>query len=112
MAEKVQQFVRRADDVINSTEQVRGVLLRFKKAIVRQSRLMESGTPAVEALEAVNASVLRQELVDALDEFEAHRQQMRVAFIGVALEDSANLSDVARALGVSRQLVSRLAADI
>lgn len=112
MTDKVKHYVRRADDVIESIEQVRTALLRFKKAVVRESRLMEAGTPAVEALEAVDASTVRQGLVDALDELEAVRHEMRVAFIAVASAEGSSLSDVARALGVSRQLVARLAKEI
>ena len=112
MSKKVNEFAGRAERVIECTEQVRTALLGFKRAVARQSKLIGSGTPAVTALEDVNAAGIRQNLTDALAEFEALRYQMRVACIAVALDDGASLSDVARALGVSRQLVSRIAADI
>lgn len=111
MGDQAKQFYQRADDLVGATDRLRDTIVQFKKAFASQRRRMASGTPAVEALEAVNASVVRQELADAMEEFQTARQLVRAAFIAVALEEGSSLSDVARALGVSRQLVSRLAAD-
>jgi hypothetical protein len=112
MRDRTKEFRRRADDLVEATDRLRDAFLRFKKSFMTQTRRMESGTPAVEALESVNASVVRQELASAVEEFETSRYKVRLAFIAVALDQGANMSEIARALGVSRQLVSRMAADI
>lgn len=48
-------------------------------------------------------------MTSAIEEFEAARHTVRLGLIAVAQEEGSNLSDVARTLGVSRQLTSRLA---
>jgi hypothetical protein len=112
MDDRGKQYLRSADGVVTCIDELLGSLRRFKKAVSSQARRIEAGMPAVDALESVNATTIRQELVDAFDNFETLRHQMRVALIALALEEEASLSDVARALGVSRQLVSRIARDI
>jgi hypothetical protein len=112
MRDGSRQFRRRADDLIEATDRLRDAVVTFKKAFTMQARRIERGTPAVEALESVNASAVRQELASALEEFETLRYKVRVAFIALALDEGSSMSEIARALGVSRQLVSRVAADI
>jgi len=97
---------------VQCIDELVGTLRRFKNAVSTQARRIGTGTPAVAALESVNASTIRQEVADALDHLDALRHQMRVAFIALAVEEGASMSDVARTLGVSRQLVSRIARDI
>lgn len=112
MVDRGRQFHHESDGLLEAIDQLREALVGFKKAFAAQCRRMERGTSGVEAMESVNAAGVRQQLADAMDEFEAARYRTRLAFITLALDEGASLSDVARAMGVSRQLVSRLARDI
>jgi len=112
MDDRAKQYVRSARSVVEYVDELVETLRRFRQAVKTQAMRIESGTSAVDALESVNASTIRQELADALGHFEALRYQMRLAFIALALEEGSSQGDVARALGVSRQLVSRIAGDI
>jgi len=65
----------------------------------------------VTALQDFKGPERRSEVTDALGEFEAARHQVRLAMFALAKEQGSSFSDLARALGISRQLASRLAAE-
>jgi len=112
MTAKPQRTVPDHSELIEYTEHLRQVLLRYKKANVALETLVHDGVPALEALERVGASRLRPELTDALDQFSGARHRPRIALLQLALEEGASMADVGRAFSVSRQLASRLAAEI
>lgn len=91
---------------------LRAVLLRYKKANIALMNLIEGGVPTLEALERVHASRHRPELTDALDQLAGARHESRVALLSLALQQGASMAEVGRAFSVSRQLASRLAAEI
>ena len=62
-------------------------------------------------LEMLQGPQRRREVTEALEEFETARHRVRLSMFGVAEEQDASISEVARALGISRQLASRLAAE-
>ena len=72
---------------------------------------IERGSQLVTALEAVRGNVVRPEVTAALDAFEGARHRVRVAMFGLGLAEGASISEIGRALGISRQLASRLAAE-
>lgn len=49
-------------------------------------------------------------MTEAIEDFEAARHQLRLALMVVGSGEGASISDVARVLGISRQLGARLAA--
>ena len=53
----------------------------------------------------------RQELNEALEDFESLRHQVRVTFLTLAQEQGTSISEAGRMLGISRQLASRVAAE-
>ena len=90
---------------------LRAELLNFKKATGSARTLVDRGTDMVDALACVQGPQLRQDLADALRDFEAQRHRARLAIIALAREQGASISEVGRQLGISRQLAYRLAAE-
>jgi len=96
--------------LIKRTDELRDALDRFDQATRSGLEVLQRGVPLVEGLAEARAGSARASLNKALDRMETARRDVRVAMSDVALEEGASLSEVARALGVSRQLLSRLAA--
>jgi len=104
-----------ADEVSNTAEAIDRlslVLKEFKKAIENLAKLTEEGEPGIIALGHLNAPLRRRTITEALGEFEDSRHQMRVALFDLCQEEGASASDIGRALGISRQLASRIASQI
>jgi hypothetical protein len=112
MPEKSKQVVRNALELVEVTEALRAVLLRYNRSTTGLISRVERGEPMVEAIQGVDGSNVRPEVTEAVEVFEKVRHQLRVAMFALALEQGATLSEVGRALGFSRQLASRLAAEI
>jgi len=103
---------RETRQLIEVIDQLRSALLTYKRACEGMLRAAAGpGQPAsdtIETMERLKVRERRQAVTEAMDEFEAARYRVRVGLIEAAQNEGRNLSDVARALGVSRQLVSRL----
>lgn len=84
---------------------------RFEKTTTKLARRVESGALVVEAIRSVTGSVQLRELNEAGKAFEVARHRARVAIFALAMEQGTNLSEMGRALGISRQLSSRLGAE-
>jgi len=108
---KSKQLVRRLSELIEVAEQLCTVLRRYNKASASVATLVDQDTHLVLALESLEGPVRRSEVTEALEEFEAARHRVRLAMFALAKEQESSFSDVARALGISRQLASRLAAE-
>ena len=55
------------------------------------------------------AGLARAQLNEALDNVETARRELRVTMADLAMEQGASFSELGKAIGVSRQLVSQLA---
>jgi len=108
---KAKQLIDRFSDLEEAAEHVRTVLRRYNKASASVATLVDQGVHLVPALESLQGPVQRGEVTKALEEFEAARHRVRLAMFALAKEQGSSFSDVARALGISRQLASRLAAE-
>jgi len=108
---KSKQLIDRFSDLDEAAEHVRTVLQRYNKASARVATLVDQGVHLVPALESLEGPVRRSEVTEALEEFEAARHRVRLAMFALAKEQGSSFSDVARALGISRQLASRLAGE-
>jgi hypothetical protein len=97
--------------MVQANDELRAVLLRYKKANLKLISMVAEGEPMLAALERVGGSRLRPDLTDALDTFSGARHEGRLALLAVALEDGETMSDIGRALSLSRQLISRLAGE-
>jgi hypothetical protein len=111
MSKKSEQLLGHTRDLIETTERLRQVLLDYRKACERLVRAGERGrrsSSTVERLELLKFAETRELVTGAIKEFESARHKTRVDLVAVAEEEGSNLTEVARTLGVSRQLTSRL----
>ena len=111
MTNRVNELVRRNTELIESARSLRSALVRFERVLGTMSRLVEGGTPVVEALDRLGGPHLRPETTEALDRFTDARHNARVAMFALGVEQGTSLSEMARAFDISRQLASRLAGE-
>lgn len=101
---------RKMESLIKRTDELRVAVEQFGETTQRGLALIRAGDVSlVEGLATTRAGAARERLNKALDQMETARREVRVAMSDVAVEEGASLSELARALGVSRQLLSRLA---
>ena len=102
---------RKLELLVKCNDELRVALEKFNETTQRGLALTRAGDVSlVEALTTVRAGAAREQLNKALDKLETARREVRVVMGEVALAEGASLSQLARALGVSRQLLARLAA--
>ena len=111
MSRKRNQLEKSLGAIVDAVDELRAVLLHYKKANITLIDMVARGEPVIASLEHVDAPSLRPQLTDALDAFAGSRHEARLALLAVALEDGSSISEVGRALSISRQLASRLAAE-
>jgi hypothetical protein len=111
MPSKATELLRRFSELSEATASLREVLLRYDKVSAKVAARVGDGGHLVTVLQSLGGPVRRSEVTEALQEFEAARHRVRLAMVALAKEQGSSLSDVARALGISRQLASRLAAE-
>jgi hypothetical protein len=99
--------------LIDATDELRKVLLRYKRRITELVAVTRAGRGSmIEAVEEFRGGVLREEVTSSMEAFEEARRRVRVAMFARALEQGASISEMGRAIGISRQLASRLAAEV
>jgi len=111
MSKKSDELVRQTQDLIETIKQLRDALLGYQRSCERLLKAGEQGRRAsstVERLELLKFADTREHLMQAMKAFEVARHNARVGLVGVTEEEGSNLSEVAKTLGVSRQLMSRL----
>ncbi len=97
------------EDLLESAKRLRADLRVKESAYRRTARLVEKGAPLDEVMEASGARSARQELTDAMAEFERHRHSTRICLTAAALEEGMTIGEIGRAWGFSRQLAARYA---
>jgi hypothetical protein len=112
----VQAMPKRAVDqklatLIDAVDELQEALRQYKRGLSRFGVLIQGGASVAEALAAIEGNVGgKPRLVpDTLDDFEAARNDFRTAIVTLALRQGTSAASIARRLGVSRQLVSRIA---
>ena len=85
------------------------VLERFRGSNGELFELVARGGSVRDAIGVEVPQRRRRELTAALDAFEAARHQFRLAIFTRCLAEGASMSEIGRALGVSRQRASVLA---
>ena len=111
MPQRENSLRRETRKLIEVTDQLRAALLAYRKAcegMVRASAPGRPETDTLQAMERLKVRERRESVTDAIADFEAARHKVRVELVAEAHDQGRNISDVARALGVSRQLTSRL----
>ena len=111
MSAKSQHLVDQLGQLMECTQRIHTVMLRYYDVCGDLASSIEHGVRALEAFESAGGIGLRQEITDDLGAFEAARHAVRVALFALAGEEGTSISDMGRALGISRQLASRLAAE-
>jgi hypothetical protein len=111
MSKSSKRLVREMVALVEVSEDLRKVLLRYEKGSAEVAARVERGEQLTSALEAVKGPIRRREVTDALDEFEAARHQVRLAMFALGSDQGTNASELGRQLAFSRQLASRLATE-
>jgi hypothetical protein len=106
------RLVREIDGLIESAEQLRKLLQEYKKVSARLARLVEAGEPVVDAIERIGSTTMRPAVTDAIDALEAARHRTRLALFDLSAEEGSSISEMSRALRISRQLGSRIAKEL
>jgi hypothetical protein len=91
--------------------QLRDNLEHYEQTMMGIAWRLDAGEPAVGASSGTRIPMHRRQVTEAIEEFEAARHRLRLALFAVGKEEGASISEIGRALGVSRQLASRLAAE-
>lgn len=96
---------------IEASESLRACLRSNEVLGRRIIKKLEAGTPISRAIAAAGgeSSELRHNTNEFLASYEQCRHELRLAFIGLALDEGVTISQIGKALGTSRQLVARLA---
>jgi DNA invertase Pin-like site-specific DNA recombinase len=109
MTKKSKALVQRIAELDEANEHLRTALLRHKQGLAQAAKRAEAARWSVEAVQAGGAPEIRNEVTQAIDAFEAARHQVRLAMFALGIETGASISEIARSLGISRQLGSKLA---
>jgi chromosome segregation ATPase len=104
-----ERLVRRIAELVASSALLREQLRRYEKAMAKIAEHLEDGAPGISAAKGTGIPTERQQVTEAIQEFEAARHQLRLALFTLGKEEGASISEVGRVLGISRQLASRLA---
>ncbi len=110
MSASNQRLLRRISDLVEADDELRELLLRYRKLNLNLAKLIEKGDAGAGALKALDAPTQRRDVTEGLVKFDAARHQVRLALFSLCLEEGTSISEIGRLLGISRQLASRLAA--
>lgn len=111
MTEKSRQLAQAFSHLDQCNRELRSVMQRFERTTTKLARKVSGGALVVEATRDVTGTIRLKELGEAEKAFEVARHRARVAIFALAIEQGTNLSEMGRALGISRQLASRLGAE-
>jgi hypothetical protein len=111
MSRRSKALVREATGLMESIDHLRRVLQEFGQLNARLRARIAAGDDLGDTLENLSGPDARRQMTAALEQFEAARHRVRLSMFALAEEQGMSISDVARALGISRQLASRLAAE-
>jgi hypothetical protein len=103
--------VKEANGLIESIDHLRTVLQGFSKLNARMCKRIDDGADLGATLESLGGPETRRQMTEALEQFETARHRVRLSMFALAEEQGMSISEVARGLGISRQLASRLAAE-
>ena len=95
-------------EVFDRVVRLRATLERYEAELTEISARVEDGEPAISSVAHAIGPLERRRVSEAIEEFEAARRRLRVAFLALRHEEGATIGDVAEALGISPQLASRL----
>lgn len=102
--------IQAIEETMAASAALREHLKRTERIGRRMVSALQQGAAISDAVEAAGEcpAELRQTAQDSLDNYESCRHRMRELFMVASLEEGLSIGEVARKLGVSRQLASRL----
>jgi len=104
------RLTRQIAQLIKANERLCKVLEQQRTLMSETFQNIEPRGLGVEVLVSRGAAPMREELTNALDEFDRVRHMVRLSlFVVLGQEQGVSISEIARTLGISRQLASRLA---
>ena len=109
MSRRRRGLISAIDDLNAASALLRETLQRYEKEMTRIRRRLEDGEQAIDASRGTAIPAQRRQVTEGIEEFEAARHRLRAALLAAGQEEGASFSEVARVLGISRQLASRIA---
>jgi len=106
-----ERLITNATELLEKSTMLRSQLGTYESAIDAFIERLRADENAAAAAHGVNIPEFRQRVTDMMKEFDVTRHQLRVAFFAVGKDEGASGSELGRALGISRQLASRIAAE-
>jgi len=111
MSTKRDRLIEEISELVEAAGVLRVRVQGFERTMTKIARRLEAGDPAVPTVRGIAAPTLRQDLTQAIEDFETARHRLRLALFALGKEEGASISEIGRVLGISRQLASRLAGE-
>jgi len=105
------RLVRSIQDLIEASADLRENLHHYERSMNKIAEHLQRGENAMTAANGTSIPSERRRVTEAIEDFEAARHQLRLALIVLGREEGASLTEIGHALGISRQLASRLAGE-
>ncbi len=105
-----QRAIASIEKSLDASAALRRHLVTTERTGRKMIAALQRGVPISEAVAAAGGSTseLRRSTTEMLADYEHARHQMRTAFLLPTLAEGKSIGDIARELGISRQLASRL----
>jgi len=94
-----------------ATRRLRALLDGVDSGLDVFTAMIEGGDSAAAVLLGTDASASRHEFAAAMAAFEVSRRRLRVAVLRLGQKEGEGVADLAKALGISRQLAYKLLAE-
>ena len=109
MATSDEEAIRCAEHLIEAMQNLRRVLERREDSLRRSLEMRVTEDEYRTVFKDINITEEREDLTEALFEFDRCRRASRVASFRSALEHGMSINELARIWGFSRQMASRYA---
>jgi hypothetical protein len=110
MADELERVRHALEGIVRADEDLQVAAERHRAMSLDTARRLEKGDEKLtDILVSLHAAERRQEINDAIEGFESARHAVRLAFFALGRRQGDTPTSVGRALGISRQLASRLA---
>ena len=99
------------DELLRSAAALRAELRVFETGLRRVRGYLDRGTSASDLHEALDIATARETLSEVATTFQAARHTSRLSVFRLQAAEGMSIAEIARAWGLSRQLVSRMMKD-
>ena len=98
--------------MVDRANELSVALHEFRSATCAGIELPQRDMPLLEGLAATGGPSVRTNLNMALEAMERARRAVRAAMVDVAIEEGVSMNQLAKAIGVSRQRLSKFALEL